>query len=125
MRGSMHEWRIENTDQYERDYKNYEKKHKEELKAILNNLDSYYRALKECGSPILVKAGFVHNEPMGIKALDQKCGGIKGKLKATRLYIYPNIEENILMLLAIGDKQAQGRDVEQCKKRVKALRGRQ
>lgn len=118
----MIKWQIETTEQYIRDYKNYEKKHREELNAVLNNLDSYFKALNECGSPNLIKTGFIHNEPMGIKALDQKGGGRKTKLPATRLYVYPNIEEGSLVLLAIGNKQTQGRDIEYCKKIVKGLR---
>lgn len=119
----MHAWKIEPTEQFKRDHRRYEKKHPEELKAILNNLDTYVRALKECGFPILVKAGFIHKEPMGIKALDQKCGGIRRKMRETRLYIYPNIDDKTLVLLSIGDKRTQSRDIEQCKKTVRELRG--
>ncbi len=81
----MIKWQIETKEQYLRDYKKYEKKHREELNAVLNNLDSYFKALNECGLPNLIKTGFIYNEPLGIKALDQKGGGRKTKLQATRL----------------------------------------
>ena len=104
-------WTIATTSRYERNYKWYEKKRPNELKAVLDNLDTYFKCLNTLGNPLLIKTGFIHHEPKGIKAIDQKGGGQKVKLKQTRLYLYPYCEKNILYLLAIGDKTAQNNDI--------------
>jgi hypothetical protein len=44
-------------------------------------LDSYYKALKDAGHPFQVSGGFIHPEPDGIKAIDQKGGKQKSKLQ--------------------------------------------
>jgi Lhr-like helicase len=119
----MKEWQIESTEQYIRDYKYYAKKHKEELKAVLDNLDNYLKVLQECNSPLLIKRGFIHMEPMGIKALDQKSGKTKRKLQATRLYVYPDKETHSMILLAIGNKNTQSTDIERCKNMIRAIKG--
>ena len=41
----MTEWRIEPTDAYERAHKHYEKKQPQELKAVLDNLDRYFKTV--------------------------------------------------------------------------------
>ncbi len=41
----MTEWRIEPTDTYERAHKHYEKKQPQELKAVLDNLDRYFKTV--------------------------------------------------------------------------------
>ena len=69
-----------------------------------------------------VTAGFIHNEPDGIIALDQKGGKQKVKLQQTRLYIFPNVEAKILYLLLIGSKQSQGKDINYCRKFVRKFK---
>ncbi len=118
----MEPWHLQPTQSFERDHKHYQKKHKDELKCVLNNLDTYFRTLCECGSPSLVQVGFVYPEPMGIKAIDQRCGGIRKKLQETRLYIYSDVKEKRVVLLGIGDKRSQSRDIEEYKKKVKGMK---
>ena len=115
----MPDWTTETTDKYERSYKKYARKRPNELKVVLDNLDTYFRTLVKLGNPLQIKAGFIHHEPKGIKAIDQKGGGQKVKLKQTRLYIYPNLENKILYLLIIGDKTSQRDDLKYCLEFVK------
>ena len=115
-------WKIDYTDKFGRSLKRYQKKHPDELKAVLNNLDTYFKAIKFVEHPLQVKAGYIHNEPKGIIAIDQKGGGRKTKLKVTRLYVYPDAEKRILYVLAIGDKQSQARDIQNCKEKVEKLK---
>lgn len=110
----MEPWCLEDTDMYQRRYTEYEKKHSNELVAVLDNLDTYFRTLNNVGHPLQVKAGFIHDEPKGIKAIDQKGGGQKVKLQQTRLYIYPDIDSRIVYLLTIGDKHSQKEDIKLC-----------
>lgn len=116
-------WKIEPSDAYERAHKYYEKKHPNELIAVLDNLDKYFRTL--CGGvhPQFIVAGYIRHEPKGIKALDQKGGGGKGKLQQTRLYVYADIDTKILHLITIGDKQSQKADIKQSTDFVIKLKG--
>lgn len=41
----MSNWKLKVTDRYERDHKQYEKKHPDELIAVINNLEFYFSAL--------------------------------------------------------------------------------
>jgi len=118
----MVKWVTETTDKFERKYKEYEKKHKFELQAVLVNLNKYFEALQEIGNPKVIKAGYIHPEPMGIIAIDQKGGKKKVKLKETRLYLYCGVENNIVYLITLGDKKSQSKDIEYSKSFVKKIR---
>jgi hypothetical protein len=115
-------WTIESTDEFERSLKRYQKKHPAELAAVLNNLDTYFKAVEFVEHPLQVTGGYIHNEPKGIIAIDQRGGGRKTKLKVTRLYVYSDAEKRILYVLTIGDKQSQAQDIKNCKEKVKKLK---
>jgi hypothetical protein len=68
-------WEIKATDEYEKRLKHYRKKRPRELAAVLNNLDTYYKALSGGTKPKQVTFGFVHAEPSDVIAIDQKGGG--------------------------------------------------
>jgi len=119
----MKAWVLEPTGQYEKDYKWFEKKLPEELKAILDNLDTYFRVLNECGSPMQVMFGFIHNEPEGIKAIDQKGGGKRTKPRQARLYVFPDSLNNTLYLLKMGTKTNQRDDISNCREQVRKIKG--
>lgn len=103
-------WRIESTDAYVRAHKRYEKKQKAELIAVLDNLDRYFKMIANGIHPQFVVAGYIHDEGKGVRALDQKGSG-RGKLRQTRLYVYPDIDQKILYLITIGDKTSQRNDI--------------
>ncbi len=106
----MTDLHLEATDAYERAHKHYEKKHPAELMAVLDNLDRYFKAVSSGVHPQFVVGGYIHDEGKGVKAIDQKSGG-KGKLRQTRLYVYPDVEAKALYLITIGDKQTQKEDI--------------
>lgn len=114
----MEEWILVPTNKYMRKYKYYEKRCPREFAAITGNLDTYFETLKKQGNPLQIKAGFIHNEPEGIKGIDQKGGGQKVKLQQARLYVYPNIPNKTLYLLTIGNKKTQREDIKFCQKYV-------
>ena len=122
----MNVWTIESTQKYISDYKRYEKKMNNELIATLNNAHTYYNSLNRGVNPLQIKSGFIHSEPDGIVAIDQrgstKVLGKKLKLKQTRLYIYPDVERKILHFLKIGNKNSQSDDLKYCKKEVNQIR---
>jgi len=107
----MEGWIIEATDVYIRAYKHYEKKHPKELMAVLDNLDRYFKIISHGTHPQFVVLGCVHDEGKGIRAIDQRGGGGKGKLGQTRLYVYPDVNEKRLYLITIGDKNSQKNDI--------------
>ncbi|NTU73937.1 hypothetical protein HGB07_07325, partial [Candidatus Roizmanbacteria bacterium] len=68
--------------------------------------------------------GFIHHEPNGVKAIDQK-GAIKkgmGKPKEARLYTFPDTDAYILYLITVGDKNSQTTDIRDCTQFVKDLK---
>ena len=115
-------WVVETTGQFDRDQKYYSKKHPDELTAVLDNLDTYLMLLNACGNPLQATAGFIHNEPDGMKAIDQKGSKSRNKLQQTRLYTYAHQEKHILFLLAIGGKTGQSEDIQKCREFVQLIR---
>ena len=118
----MTDWRIEPTDAYARAHKHYEKKHRAELIAVLDNLDRYFKAIAHGVHPQFAVAGYIHDEGKGVRAIDQRGGG-KGKLQQTRLYIYPDVDQKILYLITIGDKNSQKDDIKFSAAFVSKLKG--
>ena len=118
----MADWQLEHTDKYLRDYAYFKKKRPDELVAVLDNLDTYFKALSKLGNPLQVTAGFIHSEPDGVIAVDQKGGGRRLRLRQTRLYVYPDTKAAIVHVLAIGDKTAQKSDIDACRGFVKKLK---
>ena len=115
-------WELVPTDKYLKASAIYEKKHPHELSAVLSNLDSYVKALNSGCNPLQISGGFIHPEPEGIVAIDQKGGKQKIKLQQTRLYIYPQTERKLLYLITIGDKRLQGEDIKLCRAFVREIR---
>lgn len=115
-------WNLCNTDKYDRSFKQYQKKHRDELQGVLMNLFDYKTAVDSGVDPLRVQAGFIHPETMGIVAIDQKRGGIRKKLKQMRLYLYPDKEKCEIWLITIGDKNTQKADIQLAKDFVKEIR---
>lgn len=117
----MSEWEFDReSDLFKRRFKKYQKNHKSEITAVLNNLDKYMEAINAGTDPHKVQRGFIHPEPMGIIAIDQK--GHAPNLRETRLYIYPEAETRTIYLITIGDKDTQDRrDIPEAKQFVEEL----
>jgi hypothetical protein len=113
-------WKIEETDDYSKSLKWFVKKRPREARAVLDNLDTFFNALNAGARPQQIKAGFVHPEPCGVLAFDQKGGG--PNLAQTRLYVYPNATTEILHLITLGDKSSQRDDIRRCSAFVAELR---
>ncbi len=110
-------WQIEPTTQWNKDSKWYQKKRPHELAALLRNLARYHELLDSASNSRVVQAGFLHHEPSGVVALDQKGGG--AHLQETRLYTYADENLRVLYLITIGNKNEQSSDIELSKKFVK------
>jgi hypothetical protein len=76
---------------------------------VHDNLDTLMNALNQGAKLEQTKFGFMHYEPRGIIAIDQKRGG--GGLKETRLYTYPAKTTQIMHVITIGDKSTQKADI--------------
>ncbi len=113
-------WALDPRDEYERRLKKWPKKHKRELAAMLHNLDTFLKALQGGQKPAAAKFGFIHPEPCGALAVDQKGAG--SGVKECRLYIYPDEVHECVRLMTLGDKDSQPEDIQTCKNFVEALR---
>ena len=104
-------WKLEANAEYDKRVRKWPKKHRRELQAMHNNLDTFFMALKR-GALLenAVRYGFVHDERKGIKAIDQKGAG--AGVKQTRLYIFPNKTTKTVHLITIGDKSSQKADIQ-------------
>lgn len=108
-------WTIETSTKWERDFKHYEKKHPRELAAVLR----YHELLNAAKNPLAVQAGFLHPEPLGVVAIDQKGGG--SGLQETRLYTFAQDDRQILWIITLGNKQSQPGDIRRAKEFVTHL----
>ncbi len=120
-------WQLESTEQFERDARRYSKKQPGEYLAVMENLEKYLISLRESGHPRLLQFGFLHDEPKGIRAVDQSggalaSGGKRRKLSQTRLYTYAALESKVLHLLCLGSKTTQAKDIRYAESVVDALR---
>lgn len=116
----MTEWKIQKSSYFEARFKRFQKNHPAEAQAMLNNLDTYLTALNEGINPVNLTAGFIHHEPDGIKGIDQKGG--KGKLKQSRLYIYPDVSTKTVYTISVGDKTDQKSDIKECRDYIEPLK---
>jgi len=113
-------WRVLPTEEFARRAKKFEKKHRAELTAMLDNLDTYLQTLQSGVKPMQIKHGFMHAETHGAIAVDQR--GAPGKPTQTRLYIYPDTDTFILHVITIGDKNTQRDDNATCREFIVGLR---
>lgn len=116
----MNGWVLEESPFFASRFRHYQKKHPNETAAVMNNLDTYVRTLNAGVKPTLIQAGFIHREPQGVIAIDQK--GTKDSRRQTRLYVYAFEVGNTLFLITIGDKNSQKRDIEDCRHFISSLR---
>src|SRR5438045_3719478 len=113
-------WQMRETEEYGRRLKQFAKKYRRELAAMLDNLDTYLHTLQAGVHPKQIRHGFTHSETHGAIAIDQK--GAEGKPAQTRLYVYPDPELRILYLITIGDKGSQRDDNATCRELIVGLR---
>jgi len=96
--------------EFERTKKHYDKKRPAELAAVLRNLARLLEQLNALSHCRAAQAGFLHHEPAGIWALDQK-GPSRTKLQETRLYVFPVEETKTLHIITVGNKNSQATDL--------------
>jgi len=102
-------WEQLPTDTFTRALKKWPKKHKRELGAMLANVQTIFDALRIGSKVESLRFGFIHPEPGGVLAVDQKGGG--SGLKQCRLYTYPHTPSETLHLVTLGDKGTQADDI--------------
>lgn len=88
------------------------------MKSVSDNLDTFQKALRAGARVQDVKFGFLHKEPMGIRAVVQT--GPRN-LKPTRLYIYPDEGRKVIYTITLGDKNTQQEDIQFSKEFVSSL----
>ncbi len=103
-------WRMQITPDFDRAKRQYDKKRPAELAAVLRNLARLLELLNALPHCRAAQAGFLHHEPAGIWALDQK-GPSRTKLQETRLYVLPVEENQTLHIITVGNKNSQAADL--------------
>jgi putative component of toxin-antitoxin plasmid stabilization module len=102
-------WALQAEAEYEKRVGKWPKKHRREFGAMHDNLDTFLKALQRGAKLEQIRFGFLHPEPRGVLAIDQKGGG--AGLKETRLYTYPNKTAQLVHVITIGDKSTQEADI--------------
>ncbi|MDP8292752.1 MAG: hypothetical protein P9M04_02950 [Candidatus Orphnella occulta] len=115
-------WNIKLTDKFDTKYQRFEKNYEEEIISAWDNLDSYLRALQRTDNPLKVNSGYIHPETKGIVAIDQSKAD--RKLREIRLYVYPDTKTKTLLLLTIGDKRTQQKDIKFAVNCIEKYKGR-
>lgn len=103
-------WQFRTTTSFDRARKYYEKKRPAELAAVLRNLDRLRDQLDHLSHCRAAQAGFLHFEPGGVWAIDQK-GPSRTKLQETRLYVFPSEADWTLHIITVGNKNSQAADL--------------
>jgi hypothetical protein len=114
-------WKIKPSDEFEKRAKKWPKKFHREMAAMLANVKTMFDALCLGAKVEHLRYGFLHHEPAGVLAVDQKGGG--SGLKESRLYTFPDKEREDLHLITVGDKNTQAEDVAYCKDFATGIKG--
>lgn len=91
-------------------FKRYARKHHAETASCFVNLEKVMALLNSGNKIGSFNLSFFRHEKAGIFRIGQR--GRKG-LKETRLYVFPDEDAQTMVLLTIGDKDSQSRDIEQ------------
>ena len=87
---------------------------------MMLNLETYLTSLNASKSPLQIRNGFLHDEPEGVKAIDQSGG--QRNLTESRLYVYPELATEILHVMSIGTKQKQSPEIKECLDYVRSIK---
>jgi hypothetical protein len=112
-------WQIAQTAEFSKRLTRFAKKNRREVLNALDNANAFFEGLCNGLKPQQIIRGFVHPEPMGIKAVDESGPG--AHKKAIRLYLFPDEESETLHFLTLGDKSSQKDDIQHCQKFVSDL----
>ncbi len=118
----MAAWTLISYQDYEKPKKQFNKKYREEMFAIAANLKTVVKAV-ENGSNLeqLKSLGFVHSEPLGIIAIDERGCEKRTKPKALRLYLFIDSVAHEIHVMLLGDKATKSGDILICKRSVQKL----
>jgi len=105
-------WQMKPEAEYAKRARSWPKKYRRELAAMHDNLSEYMAALNTGTKVEQIKFGFMHFEPHGVVAIDQKGGG--AGLTQTRLYTFLDHSQKVVHLITVGDKSTQKADIQYC-----------
>lgn len=115
------EWIIEYTDGFESRFKKHSRKYPGETARAFEHLLAYLDDLNKGINPLQMHGRGVRREPNGSISFDESGGG--SDPHPTRLYAFPDQENEILWVITIGDKNTQKRrDIPDCRSFIKTLR---
>ncbi len=113
-------WLVQPSDVFARHQRQFDKRHREVLVALLANVQAYHEALDARVAPMNLKGGFIHPEGhRGLVAVDNT--GAPARQRAARLYMFPDGRTRVLHPLAIGFKDSQESDLKRCRRLVDSI----
>ena len=116
------EWQQITYDEFTKRAKkwNQKRRYTRELKAMLSNYETIVETLSLGANPDqIIKFGFVHPEPKGMWAIDQKGAG--PGVAETRMYVFAEKENKTLHVFTIGTKETQESDIRNCVSEIDGL----
>lgn len=115
-------WKLIPQDLFVQTVKRVQKRRPDELNAVMSNLKRFKDRLDAGERPGTFVTSYLHPEPMGILAIDQRIGKKSRNFAELRLYILPVVETEKIYLLVVGDKESQKADIGAAKKLAEQLR---
>lgn len=114
------EWELSESDFFRVRLKKYKKNKKCEIAQALKNVDKYIQELREIDRPMQVSGGYIHKEPHGAVAVDQKGSG--NHLSPIRVYLYPDEETKTVWIVTVGTKRRQQKDIKELKSFIQKIK---
>jgi hypothetical protein len=112
-------WQIEDAEAIRSGFKRVSKGYPREYDACFANLYKILAILSNGNKVGGFKVGFFRSEGGGLYRIGQS--GVKNS-KEVRLYVYPEIEEEKMYVLAMGTKETQQSDIQAAKQIIQKLK---
>jgi putative component of toxin-antitoxin plasmid stabilization module len=113
------EWPIENDYAILGKFKRFAKDYARENESLFANLDKVLRILRQGHKMGSFQIGFFRSEGDGVFRIGQT--GVESA-KESRLYVYPDIQNQVMYILTIGIKDRQSEDINEAKAIVNQIK---
>jgi hypothetical protein len=114
------EWPVETKYATQNKFKDFSESYGREYASLFANLDKVLGILRQGSKMGSFQIGFFRSESGGVFRIGQT--GVKSA-KESRLYVFPNQDNEIMYLLTIGTKDRQTQDINEAQAIVKTIRG--
>jgi putative component of toxin-antitoxin plasmid stabilization module len=113
------EWSIENRFASAGKFKKFDVKYPREYASLFRNLEKVKRILQQGNKLGSFQIGFFRSEGEGVFRIGQT--GVPSA-KESRLYVYPDEQNQTMYVLTIGTKDEQPEDINEAKKLARCIK---